>query len=274
MEGSQHSRHDPRLASSRLHADVERLEAQAALSWPRELCALKRIGLRDGTSILEVGSGPGFITRRLLDALPHATVTCVELDADMVAHARMLLSSYPEDRLRITEGSITFTNLPSDAFDFALARYVFQHLSAPDLAASEILRLLKRGGTLAVLDVDDDLGGLVSPSLPAFDVVAQRVREAQARAAGDRKIGRKLWRILSDAGYESLNLEAVLFHSDEIGLEPFLAQYEPGRYHPFVGPCGLTMDEWERYRQSYAQLLNTRDAMIVQLLMLASGSKP
>lgn len=253
---------------------MERLEAQAALSWPRELSALKRVGLRDGASILEVGSGPGFITRRLLDEFPRARVTCVELDAEMAAHARALLRSYPEERWDITEGSATFTNLAGDAFDFALARYVFQHLAAPDLAATEILRLLKPGGTLAILDVDDDLGGLVLPHQPAFDVVARKVREAQARAAGDRRIGRKLWRILADAGYENLNLEAVLFHSDELGLEPFLAQYEPGRYRALVGPGGLTIDDWERYRRSYVQLVNTSDAFILQLLMLASGSKP
>ncbi|MHB8620432.1 MAG: hypothetical protein ACYDAG_12810 [Chloroflexota bacterium] len=49
---------DPRLASAHLHSGMERLEAQARLSWEREAEVLVRRGLRDGTSILEVGSGP------------------------------------------------------------------------------------------------------------------------------------------------------------------------------------------------------------------------
>src|SRR6266852_3277628 len=100
---------DPRLTSSRLHADVERLRAQVELSWAREAIELARLGLRDGMSILEVGSGPGFITEKLLDALPQCTVTAVELDPTMCAVARAL-------------------------------------------------RLLKPGGRVAVVDVDDDRG--------------------------------------------------------------------------------------------------------------------
>src|ERR1700674_4654124 len=122
---------DPRLASSRLHADVDRLSAQADLSWPREAKALAALGLADGMAILEVGSGPGFITARLLDALPHCTITAVELDPRMCSIARTRLADHLGRRLRIEQMSILNTDLADERFDFAIARYVFQHLSAP-----------------------------------------------------------------------------------------------------------------------------------------------
>src|SRR5438270_5538958 len=68
---------DLRLASSRLHADISRLRAQATLSWSHEIEVLSRLGLRDGMSILAWGSGPGFITELLLRTLPHCSVTAV-----------------------------------------------------------------------------------------------------------------------------------------------------------------------------------------------------
>src|SRR5712691_745235 len=96
---------DPRLASSRLHSDVDRLRAQAILSWPREARALAQLGLQDGMSIVEVGSGPGFITERLLDDLPHSSVTAVELDPSMCDVARSRLAHYLGDRLEIVQTS-------------------------------------------------------------------------------------------------------------------------------------------------------------------------
>jgi len=265
---------DPRLASSRLHADVERLRAQAELSWPREARALAQLGLNDGLSILEVGSGPGFITERLLEALPHCTVTSVELDPNMCDFARTQLAGYLGERLQIVQTSILYTDLPDDSFDFALARFVLQHVSAPDLATSEIVRIVKPGGRIAVLDIDDDLGGLMVPNLPAFTQLAHKVRRLQASYAGDREIGRKLWRLLADAGCVQLGLEMVVFHSDDLGLGAFLPQYDPERYRAFVAPGGLTLDEFERYREAYAQFVAAPDALILQVIMLAYGTKP
>jgi ubiquinone/menaquinone biosynthesis C-methylase UbiE len=264
---------DPRLASSRLHADVDRLRAQVELSWAREATELARLGLRDGMAILEVGSGPGFITEKLLVALPRCTVTAVELDPTMCAVARSRLAGYLGERLEIVQTSILYTDLPEDSFDFAFARYVFQHLSAPDIAAAEMFRLLKPGGRVAVVDVDDDLGGLVAPNGAAFAQLARRVQQVQASSAGDRHIGRKLWRLLANAGYVHLGLDTVVFHSDDLGLEAFLPQYDPERYRPFVVAGGLSADEWEQYRRAYAQFLAAPDALILQLIMLASGTK-
>jgi ubiquinone/menaquinone biosynthesis C-methylase UbiE len=265
---------DPRLASARLHADVERLRAQAELSWPREARALAQLGLQDGMAILEVGSGPGFFTQRLLEALPHCTVTSVELDPNMCEFARGQLGGYLGARVQIVQTSILNTDLADDSFDFVIARFVLQNLAAPDFAMSEILRILKPGGRIAVLDIDDDLGGLVVPNLPAFTQLAHRVRRLQASSAGDRHIGRKLWRLLAEAGFVQLGLEMVVVHSDDLGLDAFLPQYDPERYRAFVVPGGLTLDELEHYREAYAQLVAAPDALILQLIMLAYGTKP
>jgi SAM-dependent methyltransferase len=265
---------DPRLASSRLHDDVGRLKAQVGLSWSKEAKALCQIGLRDGMSILEVGSGPGFITELLLTDLPHCTVTAVELDPRMCEVARGQLAEQPGDRFEIVQSSILMTDLPDDSFDFALARFVFQHLSAPDLALVEILRLLKPGGRLAIVDVDDAVGGMLVPGIPAFEVAGRKVRQVQAGRAGDREIGRKLWRQLAGAGFSELGLEVVVFHSDELGLAPFLPQYAPERYRPFVVPGGLTPEEWQSYRAAYDGFIVSPNAFILQLILLASGRKP
>src|SRR5215203_2406576 len=64
--------------------EVERLRQQALLAWSEEARQLKWFGLRDGMSILDVGSGPGFVSAQLLDMLPNSTVTGIELDPVMI----------------------------------------------------------------------------------------------------------------------------------------------------------------------------------------------
>src|SRR5437879_1823688 len=78
----------------------------------------------------------------------------------------------------------------------------------------------------------------------------------------------------ADAGYDHLSLDVLAFHSDELGLQAFLPQYDPERYRAFVVPGGLSADEWENYRQAYSQFLATADVLILQLMLLASRTKP
>ena len=265
---------DPRLASSRLHADADRLKAQVGLSWSKEAGGLARLGLRDGMSILEVGSGPGYFSELLLVGLPGSRLTAVELDPVMCGIAREHLGERFAGRCDVVESSILQLDVPSDTFDFAIARFVFQHLAAPDLALLEIGRLLKPGGTLAILDIDDEIGGMVLPRSEAFTVMGRKVRQVQAARAGDRNIGRKLWRLLAEAGYTELGLDTLVFHSDELGLQAFLPQYDPARYFPFVVSDGLTIDEFRNYQQAYAAFVASPEAYVLQLSLLASGKKP
>jgi len=114
----------------------------------------------------------------------------------------------------------------------------------------------------------------VIPHLPAFEQLAGTLRQVQASSAGDREIGRKLWRLLVAAGYVDLTLDSVVFHSDELGMSAFLPQYDPERYRGLVAAGTLTLAEWESYRQAYALFLAAPDALILQLILLASGTKP
>ncbi len=51
-------------------AEIQRLAAQARSGWDKESRTLSWFGLKDGMSVLELGSGPGFITEQLVALLP------------------------------------------------------------------------------------------------------------------------------------------------------------------------------------------------------------
>lgn len=264
---------DPRLASSRLYPDVERLRAQVGLTWEKELALLRQLGLRDGLVLADLGSGPGFVAERLLSALPTAHVTAVDLDPYMAGAARERLAPFGS-RSAVVEASLTSTGLEDDAFDVALARFVFQHLHAPDLAADEMLRLLKPGGLALAIDVDDACAGFVAPGLRALEIIGPKVAALQAAHAGDRFVGRKLWGLMAGAGFAELAVHAIAVSSAEVGLEAFRPQYDPGRYRPFVRPGGLSEQEWQAYAAEAEQFFATPEAFILQVYLAVGGRKP
>ncbi len=255
-------------------AEIHRLAAQASLGWGKEARTLSWFGLEDGMSLLELGSGPGFITRRLLDLVPNSTITCLEIDPSLVKQAEQYLHDEAGKRVTFVTASVMDTKLPADHFDFAYARLLFQHLPDPLGAARETLRLLKPGGKFVIYDIDDAMFGLVSPPVPEWPLVLERFGQAQAARGGDRNIGRRLWRILESAGFQNLDLEVIAFHSDDLGIEAFLPQMDPDRLLPLRKAGLLTEEELERVRSSYTRFLAAAKSYVLMLSLMVSGEKP
>ena len=266
--------YDVRERHRNTEAEIARLKAQALLSWEREARTLAAFGLRDGMDVLEPGSGPGFVTEQLLRLVPNGSVTCVEVDPMLAARSKEYLTARATGRFRIVEGTVTGMDLPDNSFDFAVARVLFQHLRDPVAAGKEIRRVLKPGGKLVIIDVDDAAWGLSEPEFPEIPEILIRYGKAQAARGGDRRIGRRLWGILSKAGFEELELEAVLTHSHKTGLDPFLPMIDPDRLIPLVRGGLMTEAEVTAIRGARDRFVQTPNAALYSFTFLASGEKP
>lgn len=257
-----------------LDSEIQRLRAQVLLSWEKEARTLAWFGLQDGMSILELGSGPGFYTEQLLAMLPNSSVTAVEIDPVLIKQAEQYLQEKLGDRLRIVEASIMDTGLPDNSFDFAVARLLFRHLPDPIGAASEVLRVLKPGGKFVIIDADDDLIEIIEPSIPELQPIREKRKQLQAAQGSNRQIGRQLWRILKAAGFQNLDLEAVVSHSDAQGIEAFLLRLDPGLALPLVKLGLLSQQEVESFIASREKFLASPNPFILVLWLLACGEKP
>ena len=255
-------------------AEVERLRAQALLSWEKEARTLAWFGLQDGMSVLELGSGPGFITEQLLAMFPNSPVTALEIDPVLIEKAEEYLEDKAGDRLRSVEASIMDTGLPDDSFDFALARLIFQHLPDPYDAAQEVLRVLKPGGRLVIIDADDALWGVADPTIRGMKLILEKYGRAQAAQGGNRLIGRRSWRILESAGFIDLDLEAVVTHSDALSIEAFLPQIDPDRLLPLVKAGLMSEQEIGQIRASRDAFLAAARPYILMLMLMVCGKKP
>ena len=265
--------------ASEMNADlgneIERLRIQVLWSWDKEARNLSWFGLRDGMSILELGSGPGFVTERLLALCPNSHVTCVEIDPDLALPAeRYLQSRGLSGRYTIIQGDLMAMDLPSDTFDCAFARLVFQHLRDPRGAMEEIRRVLKPGGKLVIHDVDVGLGEIYGPRNPEADAIEQKLHDGQQQRGGNPRIGRQLWRMLGAAGYENMDLEVVPVHTDEVGTEAiFPTEWDPGGYKPALDLGIMTEADLEIMRKAFIETDASPDKYALFVSLMVCGQK-
>jgi len=113
---------------------------------------LSHITAKPQDTILDVGCGGGKTVSKLAATAPQGKVCGLDYSDASVAVAKKLNARLIETgRAEIHEGSVSELPFPTDTFDLVTA--VETHFWWPDLPAGmrEILRVLKPGGTLAII---------------------------------------------------------------------------------------------------------------------------
>jgi SAM-dependent methyltransferase len=223
-------------------------------------------------SILELGSGPGFVTELLLETFPASPITAVDVDESLLADARALLGPDAE-RVSFVQASAEETGLPAEAYDAAFARYLFQHVPDPDAVAAEASRLLRPGGVFLIHDVDADIEILADPWPPALEAVVARFVAGQAARGGNRRVGRQLLPILRRAGFVDLDVELLAANSETDGLDLFREQLDPARLKRLADIGILGPDEVDAATVAWPQWLAS-DPFIMFIGLMARGRKP
>jgi SAM-dependent methyltransferase len=267
--------YDPERVSGTFEDEIARLRAQVALSWCVEQRRLSALGVSDGQSVLELGCGPGFVTERLCEWLPTSRIVALDWDERMIHVARQTLQRHVLDgRLALLVARADATALPDDTFDLAISRYLFQHLPDPVTVAQEVRRVLRSGGVHVIIDVDDGLWGLAEPGFTEFEAVYRQRASAQRNHGGERFRGRRLGRILREAGYVGVELDVFAYDSDDVGLETFASQLDPDRLLPLVDEGQVTLTEYAKAKALYERFLKSSGAFVLSVAFIARGKNP
>jgi ubiquinone/menaquinone biosynthesis C-methylase UbiE len=266
--------YDATTSNVSLEDELRRLYNQANSSKSKEKRVLSQLGLTDGMSVLEVASGPGFVTEWLSEMVPNGSITGVEIDPVLIRHAEQYLEGKVRCPYRILNGSVMGLDIPDNTFDFAFARLIFVHLEDMEGAAREILRVLKPGGNLVISETDFSLNHITDPHLAEAQPLRDKLLQYQSSRGRTAMAGRRLWRVLNSAGFQGLDLEAVVCHSGETGIEWFYPQISPDRIMPLVKAGVLSQDEAEVYRGAIDKFITSQDPFYMRILLMAGGEKP
>jgi ubiquinone/menaquinone biosynthesis C-methylase UbiE len=130
---------------------------------------------QEGETILDLGSGPGFLTCELaLEAGPSGRIMAVDISGDMNSIAsRRVAAAGLTDRVEVIEGDATALPFADATFDAAVSTQVLEYLADPDKALRELARVLTTVGRVVIIDTDwDSLVWAASDSRRAARVAA------------------------------------------------------------------------------------------------------
>ncbi|MDD3276422.1 MAG: class I SAM-dependent methyltransferase [Kiritimatiellales bacterium] len=201
--------------------ELARLKLQATIAMDMEREAWKNAGLKSGMNVLDIACGPGFTACELARTVGNGTVTGVDINEELIFTAHQAKVSEKVNNVSFFLGNIYNLDLPENAFDFVYARFVFQHLEKPELALSNIRKVLKPGGVLCVLDIDDNWTSF-APESDAFVKFIRKSGAGQKRKGGNRLIGSQLFGLLSKAGYQNVSSRIYPLTTETLGVKMFL----------------------------------------------------
>ena len=173
------------------------------------------------TRVLEAGCGTGAQTVFLAQGSPEAKIAAVDISSDSLAEAQV-----KADRLGIT--NVVFLrgdlyNLPFEkrSFDHIFICFVLEHMNRPDEALANLKMFLKPGGAITVIEGDHGSAYFFPRSEAAREAIRCQI-ELQAESGGNALIGRELYPLLHDAGFEKITVSPRMVYVD--GSRPELVE--------------------------------------------------
>jgi ubiquinone/menaquinone biosynthesis C-methylase UbiE len=110
--------------------------------------------LTPGTSLLDIGCGPGTITLDLAAAVAPGRVLGLDVVPEPLDAARANAEARGDHATEFALGDVYDLDLPDDSVDVVHAHQVLQHLSDPVAALREMRRVCRPGGLVAARDAD------------------------------------------------------------------------------------------------------------------------
>lgn len=195
----------PSPESKYLHGSAPEEQQRLALlnDILNEAC-LRELNLKSGERILDLGSGLGQFTRAMARAAgSNGKILGVERDSSQLVEARRLAQAAQEEQLvEFRQGDALALPLHKDewgGFDLAHARFLLEHLPNPLAAVRAMVRAVRPGGRVVLLDDDHSLFRLW-PHLPEFDSLWAAYLRSFEHLGNDPYVGRRLVSLLQQAG--------------------------------------------------------------------------
>jgi SAM-dependent methyltransferase len=202
-----------------------------------------------GTSVLEAGCGVGAQTVTLARNSPQARITCVDIAETSLAQARRAVQEAGIANVTFRQADIFDLPFADATFDHVFVCFVLEHLSRPVEALRALMRVLKRGGTMTVIEGDHGSAYFHPDSDFARRAIACQV-DLQARAGGNALIGRELFPLLDQAGLQELRVSPRMVYVDGS---------KPGLIDGFTRKTFTAMIEGVRERALEAGMMGAAD---------------
>jgi len=165
------------------------------------------------STVLEVGCGIGAQTVTLAQRSPDARFTSVDISVDSLAEAKRRADRASLNNVEFRQADIFELPFTAESFDHVFVCFVLEHLSRPLEALAILKNLLKVGGTITVIEGDHGSAYFHPDSAAARAAIGCLV-EMQRQAGGNALIGRQLYPLMIDSGFDAVRVSPRMVYVD------------------------------------------------------------
>ena len=177
-------------------------------------------GVRKGNAVLDIAGGTGDLAARFADIVgPDGRVVLADINDSMLQVGRdKLLDQGRQGNLEFVQADAQHLPFPDDSFDCITIAFGLRNVTDKDLALRSMLRVLKPGGRLLVLEFSKPENQLLSK---AYDTYSFRVLPFMGRL------------VANDSDSYQYLAESIRMHPDQDTLKEMMEDAGFGRceYH-------------------------------------------
>jgi len=174
------------------------------------------LAIRPGEAIIEVGSGPGYMTVDMATATgPAGRLHALDISTNMVARTRARCDDAGLGNVTFGVGDMAALPTQSESYDAAAVGQVLEYMIEPAAGMAEIHRVLKPGGRAAILDID--WGTLIWHTEDAGRLA--RVVAAAQGFRPDPYVARRIPALATAAGLRLLGADALVTVNTQFGAD-------------------------------------------------------
>ncbi len=254
-------------------AEIRHLVEQAEVYAEEAIELLDLIGVRAGSAAIDLGCGVLGVLHLLAERVG-ADGRVVGLDREpRIVQSGRRFAEQRGLRVEFIEADATDTGLPGRSFDLVHARTLLLNVQNPHEILAEMVRIAKPGGVVAVQEPDATAWSC-DPPHPAFEILRNAILNAYRRTGKDFNIGRRIARMLRDAGLEDVRVRATarVTRSGEY-YQTFLLTIATLVGDVIVQTGELTADELGSYTSALRAHLQTAGTITCQPLIWQAYGK-
>lgn len=252
--------------------EASRLEAQALMagySIPEELRFLK---VPSHAKILDAGCGSGVLTRYLAENYLNVTVEGCDGSEHRIAQAKTLCEGFQKQQQIHYYISPLEKLATASSYDLITCRYVYEHLTDHKKVTQEFFRALRPGGCAYLIDFDGIIYNLHHQN-ERLEMFLTRMKNGLGL---DLYIGRKMPRLLMEAGFENVqwHAETIQFQGEDLENEHQLTLQRFTFALPAFEKLFGSLDEAVEFRDLYCSEMMKFGNSLFYTKFIAWGTKP
>jgi SAM-dependent methyltransferase len=162
---------------------------------------------------LEAGCGTGAQTIIIAPQNPQCDFISIDIVEDSLVKAEENIQKKQIPNVRFQIADVFDLPFDNESFDHIFICFLLEHLHEPTGALVSLKRVLKKGGTITVIEGDHG-SAYYHPRSDAAQATIQCLIDIQALMGGNSLIGRELYPLLVSAGFDDVSVSPRIVYAD------------------------------------------------------------